>query len=67
VNFAMLIFNRLIFNGLLWQWVTFNAYLLPEKSMDNFKSYFCYQWTTFSGYIQSWAQLPLSVDKSIAR
>jgi hypothetical protein len=31
VNFAMLVFN-----GLLWQWTTFNAYLLPEKSTDNF-------------------------------
>jgi hypothetical protein len=56
LNFAMLIFNRLIFNGPFSQWVTFNAYLLPEKSMDNFKSYFCCQWTTFSGYIQDGRQ-----------
>jgi hypothetical protein len=27
VSFAMLIFNRL-----LWQWITFNTYLLPEKN-----------------------------------
>jgi hypothetical protein len=25
------------FNGLLWQRITFNAYLLPEKSMDTVK------------------------------
>jgi hypothetical protein len=36
VNFAMLIFNRL-----LWKRITFNAYYLPEKSTVtfNFTSY----------------------------
>jgi hypothetical protein len=27
----------LCFNGLLWQRITFNAYLLPEKSTETFK------------------------------
>jgi uncharacterized protein YjaG (DUF416 family) len=37
-------------NGLVWQRITFNAYLLPEKLKDNFKSYFGCQRTTFSAY-----------------
>jgi hypothetical protein len=28
------------FNGLLWQRITFNAYLLPEKSTETFKVIF---------------------------
>jgi hypothetical protein len=29
-------FSHALFTGLLWQRTTFNAYLLPEKSTDNF-------------------------------
>jgi hypothetical protein len=29
-------FCHAYFKGLVWQWITFNAYLLPEKSINNF-------------------------------
>jgi hypothetical protein len=34
-------FCHAYFNGLLWQQITFNTYVLPEKSTDNLQSYFC--------------------------
>jgi hypothetical protein len=40
-------FQRL--NCWIWDNIsTFNVYLLPEKSTDNFKSYFCCPWTSFA-------------------
>jgi hypothetical protein len=55
-------FCHAFFNGLLWQWITFNAYLLPEKSTGNFQSYFYCQRTTFSAYkpLDGWQQITFS-------
>jgi hypothetical protein len=33
-------FGHAYFNGLLWQQLTFKAYLLPEKSSENFEDTF---------------------------
>jgi hypothetical protein len=41
-------FCYVYFKWLVPQQITFNAYLLPEKPMDNFYSNFCWQRTTFS-------------------
>jgi hypothetical protein len=38
------------YNGPLWQQISFIAYLLPEKSTDNFKGCFCCYQATFSPY-----------------
>jgi hypothetical protein len=36
VSVSICEFCHAFFNGLLWQRITFNVYLLPEKSTDNF-------------------------------